>query len=654
MDISLEKEFLQDLDKSSNIEWLEKNNQGIYSCSTIVGMNTRREHGLFVVPDENFNKKVVLLSKFEESVFIENRLHEISTNTYSSGVFPSGYTYLKNFKMNPFPCFTYEIEGRIIEKTIFLLSDYPLLMVRYELKNQGIPLNLIVKPFLADRFSTDLTKELQGLNTDSYIGNYFVRWALKPGMPEVYVYYSSGEFVSTTLWYKNFFYPKDKGKYNDSLFEHLFNPGFFHTTLSPYHSVDLYISTKELDTNNLNYEALFRTEKELRNTKNEHFFTSNKDLVEVNNSLRKSLINIKSDSLISVSFLENVHTNRDLIFSLPGFFLVNKDYDGFKKQFLSLVNQLNEGLLPVHSPLVRKNNHYSASDLSLLLINQGYLYLKLTKDLEFFDNGVYQGLQSIIDFYQKGTLNNIYVDKDNLVFSGNKSTSTSWIPLISENKEVLRFGKLLEINSLWYNALMIMEFLSKGLGKKRKASKYLKLADKVKESFNKTFVQKNNSLADFIANDKINTDFRVNQIFPLALPFSPLDEKVRNSVFSQVEKQLLTPFGLRSSKKNGDSYTSNLNRRNSIFYNGAIWPWTVGLYVCAALRCSENKKEKAAQLDEYFSQLPKLISDGMLNHLPEALSDISSLNQSGMVDFTPSLSCLLWAYYEINKVLDVQ
>jgi predicted glycogen debranching enzyme len=654
MDISLEKDFLQDLEKSSNIEWLEKNTQGIYSSSTITGMNTRREHGLFVVPDNKLKKKIVLLSKFEESVFIENRIHEISTNTYSGGIFPQGYKYLKSFKMKPFPSFVYEIEGRIIEKTVFLLSDHPLLIVRYELKNQGNPLNLIVKPFLADRFSTDLTKEIQGLNTDSYLGNYFVRWALKPGMPEINVYYSAGEFISNTLWYKNFTYPKDTNKYNDSMCEHLFNPGFFQTTLTPYHGVDLYISTKELDTDNLNYEALFREEKGKRETKKDTFFTSDKYLLDINSSLRKSLINIDKQSLISVSFMENINTNRDMILSLPGFFLVNKDYDGFKKQYLYLIDQLTEGLLPVHSPLMKKKNHYCASDLSLMLINLGYLYFNLTKDKEFFNNGVYQCFQSVIDYYLKGTLNNIYVDKDHLVFSGSKTTSTSWIPLTGENNEVLRFGKLLEVNSLWYNALKIMELLSKELGKKRKVSKYSKLAEKVKTSFLKTFVQEDNSLSDFIAHDKTNNDFRINQILPLALPFSPLNEELKSIVLSQIDQHLLTPYGLRASKKNGDLSTSNLNRKISSFYDGTIWPWTVDLYVSAALSCSDNKEEKALQMAEYFSPLPKLIKKGMLNHLPEALTDSDFLNQSGIVDFTPSLSCLLWAFFQINKYSGVQ
>ena len=155
-------------------------------------MNTRREHGILVVPDNSQKKKIVLLSKLEESIFIDSKLHDISTNQYNTGIFPSGYTYLEKFEMNPFPCFTFKIDGRVIKKTVFLLSNYPMLIVRYELKNKGIPVNIIVKPFIAERFATEITKDLQGLNTDSYLGHQFVRWAIKPNMPELYVYYSHG------------------------------------------------------------------------------------------------------------------------------------------------------------------------------------------------------------------------------------------------------------------------------------------------------------------------------------------------------------------------------------------------------------------------------------------------------------------------------
>ncbi len=651
MDFFLEKELLQDIDKSKQLEWLERNKLGYYSSSTCLGMNTRREHGLFAVPDNSYQKKVVLLSKFEESVFIENRLYEISTNTYQRGIFPAGYNYISKFTLNPFPKTTYEIEGRIVEKTSFLLSNQPILVVRYELKNKGTPVNLIIKPFIADRFSTLVTKELQGLNTDSYQGGHFVRWALKQNMPEIYVFYSSGEFIDSNLWYKNFIYPNDIGKYEDSLEEHLFNPGFFQTTLNQYEALELYVSTSSLEIENLNYESLYRDEIEARK-QSKGFFDTENEFVRIESSLKKSLSYKGKNPVVSGSSMENIHTTRDIIFSLPGLFLVNKEYDKFKENYLALTGQIQDGLLPVHSPYIREKNHYSAADLSLWLIELGYTYYEQTKDIDFFKNDVFDIYLNIAESYQKGTLNNIYLDKDDLIFCGNKDLSTSWIPLTTFNKEVLRFGKLLEINALWYNALCIIEKIAGDLGKNRKSAKYARLAEKTRKSFLATFLEKEDKLFDYLFQDIKNSDFRINQLLAVSLSFSPLAVETSRSIFHKIEKNLLTPYGVKSAfgvKKPNPRDT--INRKTAAFYNSAIWPWVIHLYVKTALKLSKNKKEKARELKAYFMPLVEIINSGMINYIPEAISKNGNLTQRGIVDYAPSLASVLWSYFLLNSEL---
>ena len=175
----------------------------------------------------------------------------------------------------------------------------------------------------------------------------------------------------------------------------------------------------------------------------------------INRSLKQSVKTLNDKPVISISSLDNVFTTRDNIFSLPGLFLVKKEYDQFKKHFKSIFNQVTDGLLPVHSPLSRDKNHTSAADLSLWLINLAYTYYILSKDIEFFDSEIMDGLQSIYDNYTKGTLHNIYVAKNHLVFSGDTKNSTSWIPLLNKNGEILRYGFLLEVNALWYNAIRV-------------------------------------------------------------------------------------------------------------------------------------------------------------------------------------------------------
>jgi predicted glycogen debranching enzyme len=651
MGISIGMDILRDLNKSLTTEWLERNAQGVYASSTCIGMNTRREHGLFIVPEHTNKKKVLLLSKLEESVFINEHIYEISSNNYSGGIYPQGYKYIEKFDIDPYPRTTFNIDGRLLEKTIFLLSNQPVLVIRYELKNKGLPLSIIVKPFLTNRYNTSVTTEQKSLNTDSYQGYKFVRWSLKPNMPEIYVFHKTGEFISSGLWYKNFNYPNDAGKYPDIINEDLFNPGFFKVTLNSYESFDLFVSTKHLEIDHFNYHSIYRSEKEIRKEK-KGFFLNEIEFLRISKSLSKTASRISEKHTISVSALENNYATRGILFSMPGLYLVNHKDFGFKELFFELTNQIKDGLLPVNCPYFEGENAYTDIDLSLWLIHFAYEYYILSNDLEFFKTGIYDSFLDIFDKLKKGTINNIYIDKDTLIFSGDKQVSTSWIPVLNETGEVLRYGKLLEINALWYNALNILAFLSKETGHNLKSNKFKKLAKRVGESFQKVFIQAEGKLADFVNNNQINMEFRVNQIIPLALPFSPLAADFQTELLKKIEKKLLTPYGLKASESHQENKVLNKKKSNS-FYSSAVWPWTVHLFISAFLKLNKSKKSAAAELKDYFFPLVELINSGMIDNLPEyiKLQGEGSLMQNGIVDFAPSLSSVLWGYYQLNRTL---
>ncbi|MGD9899311.1 MAG: glycogen debranching enzyme N-terminal domain-containing protein [Calditrichaceae bacterium] len=657
MSYYLGREALNNLKNASGYEWLERNKIGLYSSSTSIGMNTRREHGLLVVPDKNSEKKIVVLSKFEESVFIENRVHEISTNQFIGSIHPAGYNYLEKFTKNPFPSFDYRIEDRLLRKTMFLMSDQPILVVRYELRNQGKPVVLVLKPFIADRYNTDLSTEVQGLNTDSYQGHRFVRWAPKASMPELYVYYTAGEFISASLWYHNFYYPNDSGKHNLNS-EDLFNPGFFQITLKPYDTVDLFISTRELQTgSNLCFEDIYRSEYSDQKKRYNRQVIKNTDVKGLNTNLESAINKINGLPTISISTIENIHNLRDMMISVPGLFFINKNLDFFREYYLSLLPKIQNGLLP----LVGKNSdekvYHGCADLSLLYIIFGHHYLTKTGDTDFLKDDVLSAYVSIIESYRKGTLFNIYCDKDELVFAGDKNSSVSWIPLYDKGGQVLRYGKMLEINALWYNALRAMESISKKINKKRWAHKYGGLADKVKKSFNKSFVDsESNQFIDFINRETVNRDFRINQILPLLLPFDLVDEKFAQSILLRIGSELLTPYGLRSLSKNDDTFILKspfeyLDRSMPDYYNGTIWPWTAGIYVEAVMKVSGNSKDLAAKLEKYFKPILELGDSGLLGYIPEAVNTNGYIKQQGIADYTPGLAGVVWAYYRLEKVL---
>jgi len=339
MNFSFEKEVLEQLEKGTEYEWLESNQLGAYASSTIIGLNTRRRHGLLSIPYGKSSNKAVVLSKLEESVFIDNQLFEISVNRYSDSIFPQGYQFIEKFEMNPFPITHFKIVDRLLQKTIFLIHNENTLVVRYELKNQGRPVKLVIKPFLAGRDSQKLTTESQGLNTDSYLGQNFVRWAPKVDMPILNVHFNRGEFIPATLWYHNFYYSKDNqpGKYED-----LLNPGFFQVELKPYQTFDLYISTDEINDIHPNYEQLYREQVKLCHRTNA---ISNYDFIY--SALENQSENETPVPLSQLSANQNI---RKYILSLPGLFSVQKDDKQIGNSINSILKILEKGLLPIEFP----------------------------------------------------------------------------------------------------------------------------------------------------------------------------------------------------------------------------------------------------------------------------------------------------------------
>jgi predicted glycogen debranching enzyme len=615
-------------------------------------MNSRREHGLLVIPHENTGKKAILLSKFEESIFVDNHLHDISTNTYRDITFPKGHKFQQKFEMNPFPRFIYQVEDRIIHKTLFLLENRNILILRYELRNQGRPIKIILKPFLSGRYNNVLADDLQGFNTDTYLGQHYVRWAPKADMPELNVYYNRGEFISATLWYHNFHYSQDLARYGFST-EDLFNPGFFQATLKPYEAFDLYLSPEEVTDIVLDYDALYSQEALARGFSGEDDFRK-----PAINHYRARAQRVISEpckwTSVNMSSYSGSNQTRDLFLSLPGLCLADGRFGPFKMIFTNLVQELQNGLLPATYPEIHEKN-YGTADLSLLLINIGYLYWTMSKDISYFEGEIFEALQSIIHHYEKGAAFNIYCDKDGLVFCGDRATSLSGIPLKSANGDVLRHGKLLEINALWYSSLRIMEVFAAKLNKKKLVERYNKFAERARTAFNRQFINETKlSFYDFILNNQKNEDFRSVQIIPLILPFTPVPDAFAKQVLMRIDEELLTPYGLRSQSKYDPGFRQTedmpVNRRTAEYYCGSVWPWTQSLYIRACLKYRREKTNLAEELRTYFAPLQQLADSGLLGYIPEAVNMNQHIRQSGIEDFTPSLADIIWSEYLLNQI----
>jgi predicted glycogen debranching enzyme len=167
--IQFKKPASGDLTDALSREWLETNGLGGFASSTIIGLNTRRYHGLLVAATKPPVGRFVLLSKLEETFFIESQAFELSANRYPGVVHPQGFRYLKQFRLDPFPVFTYEIEGIEIEKSLLMVQGENTTVIHYELTKNNHPespknLRLEVRPLIAFRDYHSTTHENGAIN----------------------------------------------------------------------------------------------------------------------------------------------------------------------------------------------------------------------------------------------------------------------------------------------------------------------------------------------------------------------------------------------------------------------------------------------------------------------------------------------------------
>ena len=298
---------------------------------------------------------------------------------------------------------------------------------------------------------------------------------------------------------------------------------------------------------------------------------------------------------------------RDSLISFEGLLLLTKRYDMAREVLLTTVRDIKFGLVPNGYSGYDNRPLYNSVDSSLLLFEQLYKYIKYTGDYKFIEDNIYKKLISVIESYSKGIdldNNNIFLDKDGLISSGTKDTQNTWMDAKYANHAFTpRNGKTVEVNSLWYNALKIMEELTIKFESKKEAKKYEELANKCKKSFEEKFYNpKKKCLFDVIGDSKI----RPNQLFALSLTYPVINptSEIAEDIISTVEKKLLNKYGLKSLAKGEkgyiEIYEGDAFKRDSSYHQGITWPWLLGLYYNALKNIlqSEKSKTKKKQIEE--------------------------------------------------------
>lgn len=633
--LKFEKALMTNLQESLPRELLRTNRSGAYSCSTIVDCNTRKYHGLLVVPvpkldDDNH----VLLSSLDLTVVQHGAefnmgLHKYQGNNYS----PKGHKYIKEFDCGNVPTTIYRVGGVILKREVVFQHYEDRILIRYTLVDAHSITTLRFRPFLAFRSVRQFTHENSVASRDYQPVDNGIKTCMYAGYPELFMQFSKeNEFMFKPDWYRGVEYPKEqeRGYASD---EDLYVPGYFEMDIKKGESIVFAASTSESNTDNLN--NLF--DKEIgERTPRDNFFHC-----LVNAAHQFHIHENNDDRYILAGYPWFKCRARDTFIALPGLTLSIEEQAYFELVMKTAQKGLDEFM--EGKPLSVKIYEMEQPDVPLWAIWCLQQYAKeagMQKCLEMY--GPF--MKRILTFIERGDHPNLKVMDNALVYTNGTDKAVTWMNSTVNGKPVVpRTGYIVEFNALWYNALKFCASIAL-LDKKNKDAEHLeKLAERCRKSFLDMFMNEYGYLFDYVGGNDKDWSVRPNMVFAVALDYSPLEQDQKKSVLDVCTRELLTPKGLRSlSPKSGGynpMYVGPQTQRDYAYHQGTAWPWLGGFYMEACL-----KIYKRTRLSFIERQMVGY-EDEMINHcigtIPELFDGNPPFNGRGAISFAMNVAEIL-------------
>ena len=597
--LSFDRTTMINLDESLSREILRTNRSGAYSCSTIVDCNTRKYHGLLVIPipeldDENH----VLLSSLDETVIQHGAefnlgLHKYQGNNYS----PRGHKYIRSYDCEVVPKTTYRVGGVLLTKEKVFVHHENRILIRYTLVDAHSATTLRFRPFLAFRSVREYTHENPTANRDFTRIDCGIKTCMYPSYPELFMQFSKqNEFHFEPYWYRGIEYTKEQERgYHFN--EDLYGPGYFEMSIREGESIVFSAGISEIDAKKL--KKLYQAEYDNRVPRN-----------SFENCLRNAahqFHNKQGDKhYILAGYPWFKCRARDLFISLPGLTMALDEMDEFDSAMATAEAAVREFMET--GKTTSKIYEMEHPDVLLWLVWTLQQYAKHeSRDLCRERYGAL--LRDVVGYIRSGKHPNLQLHDNGLLYADGRNKAVTWMNSTAYGRPVIpRTGYIVEFNSLWYNALCFVADLFRDQDSAY-STELEALAEKSGRSFIDTFLNEYGYLLDYVDGQMMDWSVRPNMIFSVAFDYSPLDRRQKKGVLDTVTKELLTPKGLRSlSPKSGGynpNYVGRQEQRDYAYHQGTAWPWLMGFYLEAYLRIYKMSGLSFVerQLDNFESEM---------------------------------------------------
>jgi predicted glycogen debranching enzyme len=620
--IQLAQPICANIEKASRQEWLETNGLGGFASSTITGLNTRRYHGLLMAATRPPVGRMLLLSKLEERLVIDGKGFDLSANQYPDTVHPRGFQYLKSFRLDPFPVFTYEVEGVQLIKSVFMLDGENSTVIQYEMqisadapscRLSATHCQLEIYPLIAFRDYHSTTHENGALNSTVEEQANLLRFTPYAGLPTLHLAHDAGAVETGGHWYRNFEYQAERER-GLNFVEDLFNPCVLKFDVADGSRANLIASTEAKDIR----EADHCRAREIQRRRDIAASTplENDFVVELTRAAQQFIVARGRHKTVIAGYHWFSDWGRDTMIALPGLMYAMGSVETAKSILLAFAEYADQGMLPNRFPDANEDPEYNTIDATLWFFEAIRAMAERTGDYEFVRTRLYDTLTGIIKWHIQGTRYGIKVGEDGLISGGVEGVQLTWMDAkVGDYVVTPRHGKPVEIQALWYNALRVMQDFAGRFDDQASEKLYGEMAETAKKSFCKQFWnEERDCLYDVIDADVKDGAIRPNQIFAVSLPHTMLSRERAKRVVAVVERELLTPLGLRSLAPGDQQYRpvygGDTYSRDTAYHQGTVWAWLIGPFITAYVKVNQQTRKSR--------QTGAALLEGFREHLAEA------------------------------------
>lgn len=616
--INFGREICGTLAQAEVREWLVTNGTGSYASGTVAGLLTRRYHGLLVAALKPPLGRTLLLAKLDETALYDGHLYPLHTNRWADGaVNPHGYRHIEQFHLEgTIPVWRFACADALLEKKVWMLPGVNATYVRYHLCRATRPLTLTLKALVNYR----------DYHGSTQVGNWRMKIdAIEHGVSvsafadavPLYLLADRGDVSFAHNWYYGFDLAVERYRGLSDREDHL-HAATFDATLSQGESLTFVASTEvhpdlqgeiALELRRA-YEqkltGLWETSRSVSAAQAPewvHHLVLAADQFIVS----RPLPNEADGKTIIAGYHWFGDWGRDTMISLPGLTVSAGRPEVARPILRTFARYVDQGMLPNRFPDAGEPPEYNTVDATLWYFEAIRAYHAATGDDDLLHE-LFPVLADIVDWHCRGTRYNIILDpEDSLLYAGTEGVQLTWMDAkVGDWVVTPRIGKPIEVNALWYNALLSMAAFAQRIGKPNQ--EYERMAERVAAGFTRFWNDAAGYCYDVLDGPQgHDASLRPNQIFAVSLPESPLTPVQQRGVVESCARTLLTSHGLRSLVPDHPQYQGHYGgdqlRRDGAYHQGTVWGWLIGPFVLAHLRVFNDPATARSLLEPMANHL---------------------------------------------------